>query len=51
MASRGDMIRRARRRVDARREARNRANIRDQARANYGRNLIQCVKQVETLKN
>jgi len=39
MASRGDMIRRARRRVDARREARNRANIRDQARANYGRNL------------
>ena len=39
MASRADMIRRARRRVDARRDARNRANIRDQYRANYGRNL------------
>ena len=39
MASRADMIRSARRRVDARRDARNRANIRDQARANYGRNL------------
>jgi hypothetical protein len=39
MSLRGDMIRRARRRVDARRDARNRANIRDQARANYGRNL------------
>ena len=39
MASRGDMIKRARARVDARREARNRANIRDEARATYGRNL------------
>ena len=39
MSLRGDMIRRARRRVDARRDARNRADIRDQARATYGRNL------------
>jgi hypothetical protein len=39
MSLRGDMIKRARRRVDARREARNRANIRDQYRASYGRNL------------
>ena len=38
MASRGDMIKRARRRVDARRDAR-RADIRDQARATYGRDL------------
>ena len=39
MASRAEMIRSARRRVDARRDARNRADIRDQARATYGRNL------------
>jgi hypothetical protein len=38
MSLRGDMIRRARRRVDARRDAR-RADIRDQARATYGRDL------------
>ena len=38
MASRGEMIKRARRRVDARRDAR-RADIRDQARATYGRDL------------
>ena len=39
MASRAEMIRSARRRVDARRDARNRANIRDQYRASYGRDL------------
>ena len=39
MSLRGDMIRIARERVDARRDARNRANIRDQYRASYGRNL------------
>ena len=38
MASRADMIKRARARVDARRDAR-RADVRDQARATYGRNL------------
>ena len=46
MASRGDMIRRARERVDARRDAlgsfadrRDRADVRDQARADYSKNL------------